>query len=54
MIDEILHELNGSCIFGKLDLKCGFHSWNLLMNLFETHAGLCSYKRLSFGVTTAQ
>ena len=57
-IDEILHELNGSCIFSKLDLKWGFHQLELAeesrdITTFVTHAGLFRYKRLSFGVTSA-
>lgn len=57
-IDEILHELNGSCIFSKLDLKWGFHQLELAdesrdITTFVTHIGLFRYKRLSFGVTSA-
>ncbi|XP_061196525.1 uncharacterized protein K02A2.6-like [Saccostrea echinata] len=57
-IDETLHDLNGSCIFSKLDLKWGFHQLELAeesrdITTFVTHDGLFWYKRLSFGVTSA-
>ena len=57
-IDEVLEELNGSTVFSKLDLRCGFHQIELHedsrdITTFITHEGLFRYKRLSFGVNAA-
>ena len=57
-VDDILHNLNGSTTFSKLDLKWGFHQIELdessrHITTFVTHKGLYRYKRLSFGVNSA-
>lgn len=57
-IEEVLHELNGSTVFSKLELKWGFHQVELetesrRFTAFITHRGLFQYKRLMFGNTSA-
>lgn len=57
-VEELLHDLNGSTAFSKIDLKWGFHQILLSeesrhITTFVTHRGLYRYKRLMFGVTSA-
>lgn len=57
-IDEITQGINGSCVFSKVDLKCGYHQLELTpesrdITTFVTHCGLYRYKRLLFGVNSA-
>ena len=57
-VDDILYQLNGSTVFGKLDLKWGFHQIELeqqskTITTFITHKGLHRYKRLMFGISSA-
>ena len=57
-IEEILHDLNGSTVFSKLDLKWGFHQVELetesrRITIFITHRGLFQYKSLMLGITSA-
>ena len=57
-IEEVLHDLNGSTVFSKLDLKWGFHQVELnaesrRITTFITHRGLFQYKKLMFGITSA-
>jgi len=48
-VDELLHSMNGSRVFSKLDLKWGYHQLELSPELcqittFVTHKGLYRYK----------
>ena len=57
-VDELLHSMNGSQIFSKLDLKWGYHQLELSresrqITTFVAHKGLYRYKRLLFGVSSA-
>ena len=57
-VGEILHDLNGSTVFSKLDIKWAFHQVELSeasrpITTFATHKGLFRYKRLMFGVSCA-
>jgi len=57
-VDELLHNMNGSKVFSKLDLKWGYHQLELnpesrQITTFVTHKGLYRYKRLLFGVSSA-
>lgn len=57
-IDDVIHELNGSTVFSKLDLRAGYHPLELhrdsrYITTFTTHLGLRRYKRLSFGISSA-
>ncbi|KAK7919301.1 hypothetical protein WMY93_010585 [Mugilogobius chulae] len=57
-IDDVIHELNGSTVFSKLDLRAGYHQLELhpdsrYITTFTTHLGLRRYKRLSFGISSA-
>ena len=57
-VEELLHDLNGSTVFSKIDLKWGFHQILLSkesrhVTTFVTHRGLYRYKQLMFGVTSA-
>lgn len=56
--DELLHNMNGSEVFNKLDLKWGYHQLELnpesrQITTFVKHKGLYRYKRLLFGVSSA-
>ena len=57
-VDEIINDLNGACIFSKLDLRSGYHQLELApasryITTFSTHKGLYRYKRLLFGLSSA-
>ena len=57
-VEELLHDMNGSTVFSKIDLKWGFHQILLCeesrhITTFVTHRGLYRYKWLMFGVTSA-
>ena len=55
-IVEVLHNLNGSRVFSRVDLKWAFHQILLakesrLVTTFVTHRCLYRYTRLMFGLT---
>ena len=57
-VDEVIHKLNGSKWFSKLDLKNGYNQLELAeesryITTFATHKGLYRLKRLSFGINSA-
>lgn len=57
-IDELVHDLNGSKVFSKMDLKAGYNQLVLdkesrPITTFSTHMGLYRYKRLNFGTNSA-
>ena len=56
-VDEVLHTMNGSKVFSKLDLKWGYDQLELSPEskeiTFATPDGLFRYKRLLFGVCSA-
>ena len=57
-IDELIHDLSGSTVYSKLDLRFGYHQLELdpssrYITTFSTHAGLFRYKRLNFGISSA-
>ncbi|XP_014673090.1 PREDICTED: uncharacterized protein LOC106813466 [Priapulus caudatus] len=57
-VDEVLHEMNNSKVFSKLDVKWGYHQVELNpesrdITTFVTHAGLFRYKRFMFGISAA-
>ena len=54
-MDDLIANLNGSTVSGKLDLSNAYHQLELgessrHITTFSTHAGLFRYKRLLFGV----
>lgn len=57
-IDDVISDLNGCKVFGKIDLNMGYHQIMLHpesrhITTFSTHTGLWRYKRLNFGMTCA-
>ena len=57
-IDELIHDLCGSTVYSKLDLRSGYPQLELVPSsryiiTFSTHAGLFRYKRLNFGIFSA-
>ena len=57
-LDELIHDLNGATVFSKLDLSSGYHQLELhpssrYITKFRTHNGLCRYKILNFGISSA-
>ena len=57
-VDDILHEINGSKVFSKLDLKYGYHQLELEEKSREikttvTHKEYYRYTRLIFGMNNA-
>ena len=57
-VHELIHDLNGCCVFTKLDLNQGYHQVELhpdsrYITTFSSHLGLHRYKRLNFCVNVA-
>lgn len=56
-IDQLVHDLNGSKVFSKMDLKAGYNQLVLdkesrPITTFSTHMGIYRYKRLNFGTNS--
>ena len=54
-VDDLVADLNGATVFGRLDLSSGYHQLelepeSLYITTFTTHVGLRRYKRLMFGI----
>ena len=57
-MDELITDLHEASVFSIIDLRAGYHQLVLhcfcrYTTTFSTHLGLCQYKRLSFGISTA-
>mgnify|MGYP001794878679 FL=1 len=57
-VEELIYDMNGAQYFSKLDMRMGFHQFELHpdsrdITTFTTHLGLYRYKRLNFGITSA-
>ena len=56
--NDLMHTLNGSSVYSKLDLRAGYHQIPLAadsrnITTFATHKGLRRYARLNFGTNSA-
>ena len=57
-VKEIIGDLNGAKVFGKLDLNQGYNQLDLApescyITTFSAHMGFMRYKRINFGISSA-
>src|SRR4051812_48854564 len=58
IINDLFHQLEGACVFSKIDLRSGYHQLmirekDIPKTAFTTRYGLYEYTVMSFGLTNS-